>query len=122
MIFLVNPEGNLTWESVEHSLLVRYNFLNGGGYFEFNRIAHWLDFIFANRQGTYTGKQHDVVIGTVADDTIYRVFSLFEAELLTREETLERLKIRKLYNQITFCTEKAIDLLHYVGQLDHLEK
>lgn len=80
--------------------------------------AEWLDFVFANRQGIYNGKQYDVVVGAVADDTIYRVFSLYEAGLLTKEETLERLKIRKLYDQVTFCTEKALSQLKYIGQLD----
>lgn len=78
----------------------------------------WLDFVFANRQGIYKGKQYDAVIGAVADDTIYRVFSLYEAGLLTREETLKRLKIRKLYDQMTFCTEEALFYLKYIGQLD----
>jgi hypothetical protein len=80
--------------------------------------ADWLDFVFANRQGIYNGKQYDIVIGAVADDTIYRVFSLYEAGLLTREETLKRLKIRKLFDQVTFCTEKALEQLRYIGQLD----
>lgn len=80
--------------------------------------SEWLDFVFANRQGIYKGKQYDAVIGPVADDTIYRVFSLYEAGLLTRGETLKRLKIRKLYDQVTFCTENALSFLKYVGQLD----
>lgn len=80
--------------------------------------ADWLDFVFANRQGIYKGKQYDMVIGAVADDTIYRVFSLYEAGILTREETLKRLKIRKLYDQVTLCTKRALDHLTYIGQLD----
>jgi len=78
----------------------------------------WLDFVFSNRQGIYNSKQYDVVIGAVADDTIYRVFSLYESGLLDREETLKRLKIQKFYDQVTFCTEKALTYLHYIGQLD----
>lgn len=80
--------------------------------------ADWLDFVFANRQGIYGGKQYDIVIGAVADDAIYRVFSLYEGGLLTRGETLKRLKIRKLHNQVTFCTEGALVFLKYIGQLD----
>lgn len=80
--------------------------------------ADWLDFVFANRQGIYKGKEYDMVIGAVADDTIYRVFSLYEAGILTREETLKRLKIRKLYDQVTLCTKRALDHLTYIGQLD----
>jgi len=78
----------------------------------------WLDFIFANRQGIYDGKQYDVVCGAVADDTIYRVFGLYEAGLLTKDETLKRLKIPKLFDQVTFCTEKALSQLKFIGILD----
>jgi len=80
--------------------------------------GEWLDFVFDNRQGTYIGKLYDVVYGPVADDTIYRVFGLFEAGLLTRDETLERLKIPKLYDQVTFCSERSLSYLKYIGQLD----
>jgi len=80
--------------------------------------SEWLDFVFSNRQGIYSGKQYDIVVGAVADDTIYRVFSLYEAGILTREETLKRLKIRKLYDQVTFCSEEALSYLQYIGQLD----
>ncbi|MGD9567074.1 MAG: DUF3990 domain-containing protein [Sedimentibacter sp.] len=80
--------------------------------------SEWLDFVFANRQGTYIGKQYDIVYGAVANDTIYRVFGLYEANLLTKEETLKRLKISKLYDQVTFCTERALSYLRFMGQLD----
>jgi len=43
---------------------------------------------------------------------------LYEAGLLTKEETLKRLKVRKLYDQVTFCTEKALSQLKFIGQLD----
>lgn len=78
----------------------------------------WLDFVFANRQGIYNVKRYGLVYGPVADDTIYRVFGLYEAGLLTKEETLKRLKIRKLYDQVAFCTEKALSYLKFIGQLD----
>ncbi len=78
----------------------------------------WLDFVYTNRQGIYDGKQYDVVVGPVADDAIYRVFGLYEAGLLTRKETIKRLKIQKLYDQITFCTAEAMSYLRYLGQLN----
>ena len=78
----------------------------------------WLDFVFANRQGIYSGKKYDIVYGAVADDTIYRVFGLYEAGLLTKEETLKRLKVPKLYDQVTFCSEKALSQLKFIGQLE----
>jgi hypothetical protein len=80
----------------------------------------WLDFVFKNRTG-FCQDLHDVVIGPVADDTIYRVFSLYETGVLTKEETLSRLKIQKLFNQVTFKTQAALAYLRFVGELDLTE-
>jgi hypothetical protein len=37
---------------------------------------------------------------------------------LDREETLKRFTVKELYDQLTFCTEKALTYLHYIGQLN----
>lgn len=78
----------------------------------------WLDFVFANRNGSYQGEQYDMVFGPVANDTIYRTFIAYEEGILTKEETISRLKVKKLYNQMTFSTEAALTQLHYIGQLN----
>ena len=73
----------------------------------------WLDYVFENRSGVYSGKLHDVIVGPVANDTIYRTFIAYEAGILTKDETVARLKVKKLYNQITFSTETALSFLKY---------
>ncbi len=78
----------------------------------------WLDFVYANRNGSYHGEQYDMVFGPVANDTIYRTFIAYEDGILTKEETITRLKVKKLYNQMTFITESAIAQLRYIGQLN----
>ncbi len=67
----------------------------------FKADEKWLDFVFANRKNN---KSHnfDIVIGAVANDTLYATLSLYEANLLTKKETIKRLKIHKLYDQISF--------------------
>jgi len=75
---------------------------------------NWLDFVYANRLKKYTGKQYDIVIGPVANDTVYRVLRLFENGDIDRETVIKRLKVSKLFNQITFRTEKAITQLIYI--------
>ena len=75
---------------------------------------NWLDFVYANRSAKYTGKQHDIVIGPVANDTVYRVFRLFENGDIDRETVIKRLKVTKLFNQITFCTERAVAELRFI--------
>lgn len=81
----------------------------------------WLDFVSVNRMGKATTAKHDIVIGAVANDTIYRVFSLYENGLIDKETAIKQLKIQKLYNQVVFCTEKALQSLIFTGTLDKKE-
>ena len=78
--------------------------------------GEWLDFVFANRNGSYSGERFDIVFGPVANDTIYRTFVAYEAGILTKEETIARLKVKKLFDQMTFTTEVALKELNYIGQ------
>lgn len=57
----------------------------------------WLDFVAANRQGNYVGKQHDMIYGAVANDDVYRTITLYLTGILNKEQILEALKIRKLF-------------------------
>jgi len=74
----------------------------------------WLDFVYANRTSKYDGELYDLVVGPVANDTIYRVFRLFENGDIDREAVIKKLKVTKLFNQITFRTDKAIAGLNFV--------
>ena len=60
----------------------------------------WLDFVFANRNGSYEGISYDIIFG-----------------ILTKDETIARLKVKKLYNQMTFTTASSLKELKYIGQL-----
>ena len=77
----------------------------------------WLDFVAENRSGNYRGKFYDVVFGPVADDDIYTTFTLYQARVLTKEQTLEALKIKKLYDQMVFASEKSLSFLNFVGTI-----
>jgi hypothetical protein len=74
----------------------------------------WLDFVYANRAAKYVGKWHDIVIGPVANDSVYRVFRLFENGDIDRKTAIQRLKVTKLFNQMAFRTDKAIAELKYI--------
>ena len=60
---------------------------------------------------------YDIIFGPVANDTIYRTFIAYEEGILTKDETIARLKVKKLYNQMTFATENSLKELKYTGQL-----
>lgn len=75
----------------------------------------WLDFVFENRSGNYEGEKYDLVYGPVANDDVYTTFTLYQAGALTKEQTLEALKIKKLYNQLVFASEDALRYLRFIG-------
>jgi len=75
----------------------------------------WLDFVSDNRAGKYTGKTYDFIYGPVADDDVYTTFTLYTAGVLSKEQTLEALKIKKLYNQLVLTSEKALAFIKFVG-------
>ncbi len=74
----------------------------------------WLDFVSANRNGTYNKEQYDIIIGPVANDDVYQTLQVYSSGLLTKEQTLETLKVKKLFNQYVFATNKAIALLKFI--------
>lgn len=81
----------------------------------------WLDFVSDNRSGSYTEKTYDFIFGPVANDDVYRAFTLYSAGVLTKEQTLEMLRIKKLYNQLVLTSEKALSYLNFIGTLSQEE-
>lgn len=74
----------------------------------------WLDFVSTHRNGTYDGERYDLIIGAVANDDVYRTLQVYSSGLLTKEQALEALKIKKLFNQYVFATKEASSLLKFV--------
>jgi hypothetical protein len=72
----------------------------------------WLDFVVHNRK---FGREErcDLIIGPVANDDVFSTIALYESGQLTKEETVERCKVKKLYDQYLFCTEKALSALTF---------
>lgn len=74
----------------------------------------WLDFVSAHRNGTYDGEQYDLIVGAVANDDVYRTLQVYLTGLLTKEQALVALKVKKLFNQYVFATKEALVLLKFV--------
>ena len=81
----------------------------------------WLDFVSANRAGDYQGEAYDLIIGPVANDDVYTTFALYAAGVLNKQQTLENLKIKKLYDQVVFASEKALSYLKFKGTIPQEE-
>jgi hypothetical protein len=74
----------------------------------------WLHFISACRSGREVDFQYDIVKGPVANDNVYATIQLFETGLLSEAETIIRLKIEQIFDQILFHTEKALQYCTYL--------
>ncbi|WP_312648937.1 DUF3990 domain-containing protein [Aminipila sp.] len=74
----------------------------------------WLDFVLENRTNKDFNQEYDIVIGPVADDNVYATVKLFEAGILNIDETIKRLKIQQLFNQILFHTESALTFCDFI--------
>lgn len=76
-------------------------------------FAEWFDFIIRNRKGTFT-HDYDIIIGPVADDSVYDTLFLFESGYITREEAIRKLNSAKLDGQILFHTDKSLECIIYI--------
>lgn len=75
----------------------------------------WLDFVSMHRNGTYRGPKYGLIIGAVADDDVYRTLQVYATGLLNKNQALEALKIKKLFNQYVFASAKALGTLSFMN-------
>ena len=75
----------------------------------------WLDFVSLHRTGTYTGESYDLVVGPVANDDVFRTIQTYISGLLTKEQAIESLKVKHLFDQYVFATVDALSSLTFDG-------
>ena len=80
----------------------------------FCRSADWFEYIFRNRRANDT-LDADVVIGPIANDTIFDTFGIITSGFLKPEEALRLLMIGPEYTQVAIKTQKAADQLMWIG-------
>lgn len=83
--------------------------------------ADWLDFVAANRTGSYSGPSYDIVYGPVANDDVYRTINAYLGGFAERKTTIKNLLTRKLCDQMVFTNEKALAFLRFAGVKEVLQ-
>ena len=73
----------------------------------------WLDYVTQNRRDAYAGQLYDIVFGPVANDDVYLTIGALEAGILTREQAIVALKVKKLYDQLVLKSAAALSWLKY---------
>ena len=99
----------VNWETVQNDLDILH--------FE-SPSEEWFDFIIANRRSIWQGKKYDIIYGPVANDTIYRTLIAFETGEVSKSETIARLKVRRLFDQMTFTSEKSLSFLKFSDSME----
>lgn len=90
--------------------------LDGLRVLRLTRDADWLDYILRNRAGRADAHpEADVVIGPIANDTIYDTLGILTSGVLTREQSLALLRIGPAFEQTVLKTEKAAARLKWLS-------
>ena len=79
----------------------------------FSRDVEWFEYIFNNRLWVDT-LNVDVVIGPIANDTIFDTLGIITSGYLKSEDALKLLMIGPAYTQIAIKTEKAASQLKWI--------
>ena len=74
----------------------------------------WLGFVTACRSGRDTDYEYDMALGPVANDNVYATIQLYETGLLSEAETIIRLKVERIYDQILFHTDLSLNYCLYM--------
>ncbi len=114
--FYLTPERDfaLRWAG-EKAVLNTYELeLDGLTVRRFQRDEDWFSAIFRNRRGE-DSLDEDVILGPIANDTIFDTMGVLSSGFLAPEEALALLRIGPEYTQLAIKTERAAAKLRWLG-------
>ena len=99
----------------DEAVLNRYELsLDGLSVHRFTRDAAWFAYLFDNRR-LRDRLEADVIVGPIANDTIFNTMGIFSSGFLPPEEALRLLRIGPEYTQVALKTERAAARLRWLG-------
>jgi len=69
----------------------------------------WLDFVALCRVGKSSACTYDLIIGGVANDDVFNTLQLYLDDLISKQETIKRLRYEKPNIQYCFKNQATID-------------
>lgn len=113
--FYLTPDRDFTYRWAKENAVVNEYELdeNGLDVYAFKRDVNWFQYIFNNRR-MRDGLTADVVIGPIANDTIFDTLGIMSSGYLTPEEAVKLLMIGPEYTQVVIKTEKAVSQLRFI--------
>ena len=81
----------------------------------FKRNQQWFDYIYSNRNRMLDlYPDADVIVGPIANDTIFDTMGVITSGMLSREDSLKLLLAGPEYSQIVLKSEKAVSQLDWI--------
>lgn len=74
---------------------------------------NWLDFVISNRRSS-SPHTYDMVMGPVANDSLYATITMYEKGDLSAEAAIIQLRTHTLFDQLSFHTQAAVEMLKYI--------
>ncbi len=114
--FYLTPDQEFTYRWAGRNAVINVYDLDISGLkvHRFSRDPDWFEYIFSNRRAKDT-LEADIVIGPIANDTIYDTMGILTSGYLSPEEALKLLMIGPEYTQVVVKSEKAVRQLQWVG-------
>ena len=105
------------WASERKATVNEYTLdLSGLNVKRFDLNAEWFDYIAANRAGKPDAHADaDVIIGPVANDTLYDTYGIITSGMVSPADSLRLLSVGKRYTQINVKSERAAVQLSWHG-------
>jgi len=69
----------------------------------------WLDFVCRCRDGSNIYEQYNMVIGSVANDDVFKTVDMFLKGLWDKTKALEEIRYYKMTNQLCLINQRLID-------------
>ncbi len=113
--FYLTPDREFTYRWARDNAVVNEYELDEHGLdmHVFLRDQEWFEYIFNNRR-LKDGLESDVIIGPIANDTIFDTLGIITSGYLKPEEAMKLLLIGPEYRQVAIKTEKGAKKLRFI--------
>ena len=113
--FYLTPDREFTYRWARENAVVNVYELdeNELNMHTFTRDIHWFEYIFNNRR-LRDSLAADVVIGPIANDTIFDTLGIMSSGFLKPEAAVRLLMIGPEYTQVVIKTKKALKQLRFI--------
>ena len=113
--FYLTPDREFTYRWARDNAVVNEYELDEHGLdmHVFFRDQEWLEYIFNNRR-LKDGLESDVIIGPIANDTIFDTLGIITSGYIKPEDAMKLLLIGPEYRQVAIKTEKGAKQLRFI--------